>query len=635
MRFMTASTRWEPSLGAWPDRGGVRFRVWAPTATRVDVVLAGGDAQPLRKAGDGTFSAVLQQVRPGDRYRYRLDGGDAYPDPASRFQPDGVHGPSAVVHPGDFPWSDAHWAGVALERLTIYELHIGTFTSAGTFTAAAERLPALRELGVSAIELMPVADFPGERNWGYDGVSLFAPARCYGTPEDLRGFVDRAHGLGLGVYLDVVYNHLGPDGACLSRFSPYYFSPQHQTPWGAGVNLDGEHSAMVRGFFIENALHWIHEYHLDGLRLDATHTLTDDGPRHILAELVESVRASRQRPIAIFAEDHRNLSRMLLPSQEGGWGLDGVWVDDFHHQVRRCLTGDREGYFRDYTESLADLASTIRRGWLYCGQYSEHFKANRGSDPDDIPLRKFILSLQNHDQIGNRALGHRLNHDIDLPTYRAATVLLLCGPETPLLFMGQESAASSPFLYFSDHAPELGKRITEGRRAEFRHFSAFSDPDARGHIPDPQARSTFTASKLVWSERDTEPHRSILRLYQQLLRLRRCEPSLAGAARDRVEVVAVNDAALLLLRQPPPAEPAASAILALIQLRGHGRLNAHHSRMLGRLHAGTARSWAPILSTEDPDFCSDPAPLLIDVAQPAPVVEFQRPGAVLLRAVTG
>ncbi len=381
----------ELTLGARPGAGGVHFRVWAPDTRAVDLLLEPRGQEPwvvsMEKNADGTFTAFVPGLSAGAgaRYRYRLDGQGPYSDPASRFQPDGVHGPSEVVDPAGFAWSDHQWPGVAAADLVTYELHVGTFSPEGTFEGVTRRLTELADLGVTAIELMPVADFPGERNWGYDGVDLFAPARCYGTPEDLRRLVDAAHRLGMAVLLDVVYNHLGPDGNYLAQFSADYFSSVHRTPWGPAVNLDGPRSEFVRAFFIENAIHWLREYHLDGLRLDATHRLFDDSPVHFLAELTAVVRdAVRDRTIHLIAEDMRNLATMVRPAAEGGWGLDGIWSDDFHHELRRYLAGDSEGAFRDFRGILADLVQTINRGWLFCGAYSIHRGCLRGSDPSGL-----------------------------------------------------------------------------------------------------------------------------------------------------------------------------------------------------------------------------------------------------------
>jgi maltooligosyltrehalose trehalohydrolase len=623
------STGWRPSLGAWPESGGTRFRVWAPEAGAVEVVVerarGGPLARPLERSPDGTWGGVVGGVRVGDRYRYRVDGTGPFPDPASRYQPEGVHGPSEVVDPGRFAWSDAGWRGLAPEEAVLYELHVGTFSPEGTFAGVTQRLPLLKDLGVTAVELMPVADFAGHRSWGYDGVDLFAPARCYGPPDDLRRLVDEAHRLGLAVVLDVVYNHFGPAGNYTGAFSRHYLSRRHQNPWGDCVNLDGEGSEMVRGFFIENALHWVHEYHIDGLRLDATHALIDDGPRHFLAELAARVRASAlPRRLLLYAEDHRNLDRMLRPEWAGGWDLDGVWADDFHHQVRRHLAGDNEGYYRDYTGSMADLAETINQGWFYSGQHSIHLDEPRGTDPVGIEPRRFVICLQNHDQVGNRACGERLHHQIDFAAYRAACAVLLCAPQTPLLFMGQEWATAAPFLYFTDHEEDLGRLVTEGRRREFRHFLAFVDPGARERIPDPQALATFEASRPDWAERGREPHASVLRLHRALLALRRAEPALRSGRREDYEAAPLDDDTLLLLRNGPGGD----GLLVAARLRGAGTVDLGRSPDL--LPSDTSR-WDVILTTEDPPFAPDPAAPRVDRDGPAPVGRFARPSAVVLR----
>jgi maltooligosyltrehalose trehalohydrolase len=569
---------------------------------------------------DGTFGALVADAKAGDRYRYEIDGGSTFPDPASRFQPEGVHGPSEIVDPRRFPWTDGGWTGVPRNDLVLYELHVGTFTPEGTFAAAARRLPYLARLGVTAVELMPVADFPGARNWGYDGVDLFAPARCYGTPDDLRRFMNAAHASDLAVVLDVVYNHLGPEGNYLSVFSPYYFSDTHANPWGQGFNFDGPNSSMVRQFFIENALHWVHEYHVDGLRLDATHAIIDNDPRPFVAQLAARVKESSARPVYIIAEDHRNLARMIRPEGEGGWGLDGVWADDFHHKVRVALAGDNEGYYRDYTGSMSNLAKTLNQGWHFTGQYSTYLQEPRGTDPTGLPPRRFVFCIQNHDQIGNRALGERLHHQIDLAAYRAASVLLLCAPATPLLFMGQEWAATTPFLYFTDHPEALGKLVTEGRRNEFRHFSAFSDAAARGRIPDPQDEATFRASRLDWCELAHEPHASTLRLYARLLALRRHE---AAVRCERFAAYALSESTLLL-RQDAEEGP---SLLAIIQMNGSSEIRlADHQSLWG-----LDRSLCKLLfTTEDRPFAPDQQPPVIEFLAGELKVGFARPSAVLL-----
>lgn len=629
---MTPTTRWQPSLGAVVSPRGTTFRVWAPMCREVTLALDGHGpargARHLRRQPDGTFEATFADVAAGDRYRYVLDGAGPFPDPASRYQPDGVHGPSMVVNPSVFQWSDRSWAGITMDALVVYELHVGTFTGEGTFAGVEARLADLSTLGVTAIELMPLADFPGRHNWGYDGVAIFAPARCYGTPDELRRLVDAAHRVGLAVLIDVVYNHMGPDGAYLNAFSPFYFTDRHQSPWGAGVNLDGDHADGVRNFFIENALHWVHEYHADGLRLDATHAITDDSPRHFLAELSERVRhSSDDRRVLLIAEDHRNLRHMVAPVNEGGWGLDGVWADDFHHQIRRFVAGDTDGYYRDFRGTTVDIAATIRQGWFFTGQYSAYLKEPRGTDPTGVAAERCVVCLQNHDQVGNRALGERLHHQIDLPAYRAASTLLLTLPETPLLFMGQEWATSSPFLYFTDHLAELGRLVTDGRRREFGRFAAFADPVARGRIPDPQAASTFAASRLRWDERGRSPHDAVLRLYTALLALRHQEPALGAGSRGRTEVVAVDDSTIALRRQS-----GADAVLVLVRLAGSGTVDL--ARVAG-LGPWTGLSWVTLLHTEEARFAPGPAGLDVTTSTDAPVVRFDRPSAVILKATAG
>jgi maltooligosyltrehalose trehalohydrolase len=595
-------SEWKPALGAITGPDGTRFRLWAPTVDKVELVLE-DRAVPLSKDAQGYFSAEFPDVRAGTLYCYRVDGKGPFPDPVSRFQPRGVHDVSETVDPA-FPWTDGAWQGVPRNELVIYELHTGTFTPEGTFAAATEKLPFLTELGVTAVEIMPIADFPGGRNWGYDGVSLYAPARCYGKPADLRRLVDRAHALGLAVIIDVVYNHLGPDGNYTGVYSPFYLTRRHKTPWGDALNFDSDHAEHVREFFIQNALHWIHEYHADGLRLDAVHAIADDSPKHFLAELAERVRGSvKDRRVHVIAEDNRNLAALLKPPPDG-WGLDGVWADGFHHQIRVCLAGDRDGYYQDYTGSAADIAETMRKGWFYCGQFSAYAGEPRGTDPSGLSHDQFVICIQNHDQVGNRALGERLHHQIDPAAYRAAVVLLLTAPETPLLFMGQEWAASSPFLYFTDHNPELGRLVTEGRREEFKKFAAFADPATRQRIPDPQAAATFEASRLKWDEIEREPHAGVLRLYKALLSLRRREPALRGAA--PADVRSTENGALLVRR---------GDFLAVVRLRDGGPVS---------LPAG---NWKSVIDTEDTNHVSDPAP----AERTASSLIFRRPGAVVLK----
>ena len=628
----TSAATWHAHLGACvADTAAVRFEVWAPARPRVELLLHPATNHERRvqlaAQADGSFAATIDDARAGDRYAYLLDNDGPYPDPASRYQPEGVHGPSEIVDPSRFPWSDQGWQGLPLRDAILYELHVGTFTPAGSFAGVTDRLEYLRDLGVTVIELMPVADFPGERNWGYDGVSLFAPAHCYGTPDDLRRLVDTAHRLGLAVVLDVVYNHFGPDGAYANAFSPYYMSTTHRTPWGAAVNLDGEHASHVRSFFIENALHWLTEYHVDGLRLDATHGFVDDGPYHFVRELALAVRASvTNRTVLLMAEDERNLNTIVRPLDEGGWGLDAVWSDDFHHQIRRLSAGDRDGYYQDFSGSVTDLATTVRRGWFYTGQHSAYVGAPRGTDPTGIALNRMVFCIQNHDQVGNRPFGSRLHHRIDPPLFRAVTAVLLFAPETPLLFMGQEWAASSPFLYFTDHNAELGRLVTEGRRREFSRFAAFADEKTRARIPDPQAEATYAASRLLWDEIDAADHAAVRRLYQALLTLRRREPALRSP--EGAAVVALGEHGLAITRTSGAGE----AHLLLACLGAPATVDARQS-----VAPDSAGLWEVVLTTEDDAFVamsehdpSDTTPPSIDGHG---LATFHRPGAVILRRV--
>ncbi len=536
-------------LGALPQAGDVLFRLWAPRHEHVDLLLeddSGDEAAqelPMEAAGHGYFERFVEGARAGARYRYRPAGegapSDPLPDPASRCQPEGVHGPSQVVDPAQYTWQSGTWTGRPQRELVFYELHVGAFTPEGTFDAARRKLRTLKELGITAVELMPVAAFPGERNWGYDPAAFFAPARAYGAPDDLRALVDAAHREGLAVFLDVIYNHFGPDGAYGAVFAPF-FTEKHHTPWGDAINLDDEGSAGVRHFFIQNALMWLEEYRIDGLRLDATFALYDDSETHFLAELSEAVDALSEESgfrRYLVAEDHRNLARVYRPRAEGGYGLDAGWIDDFHHQMRNLTAGDTAGYFSDFAGTTApDLARTLREGWFFSGQHSDYFGHARGTDPTLLSLDQFVFYIQNHDQIGNRPQGDRLTDDIGLPLYRAASALLLLAPQLPLVFMGQEWAAASPFQYFTDHNDELGRLVREGRRKEFEDFEGFA-----ADVPDPQSPETFQRSKLDWAEREQAPHAGMLRLYRELLHVR---PELG----DDFAVEARGERALTLRR---------------------------------------------------------------------------------------
>jgi maltooligosyltrehalose trehalohydrolase len=524
-----------PYLGATLEDSGVRFRVVSPTAAQMEVVLEDGSAHPMQKTDEATFEVLVPNVQPGTRYRIHKDG-TPMPDPASRFQPEGVHGPSEVIDPQAYNWNDAAWQGVPHKDLVFYELHVGTFTPEGSYRAAQEKLPYLKDLGITAVELMPLAAFPGERNWGYDPAAQYAPAHPYGHPDELRALVDAAHRISLAVYLDVVYNHFGPDGAYVVGINPEVFTPHHHTPWGQAINLDDVGSERVRQFFLENAVHWLGEYHFDGFRLDATFALIDDSPKHFLKELAEVVAAVPGWKRLLIAEDPRNLRDLALPQAEGGYSLHSIWADDFHHQLRVNLAGDRHSYYQDFSGTPADIAKTLEQGWFYTGQRSENQGEARGTPTDGLSPENFVICIQNHDQVGNRPRGNRLSDEIPPSAYRAASALLLFAPQLPLLFQGQEWATKVPFIYFTDHNPELGKLVSEGRKEEFRDF-----PDFQGDVPDPQDPESFEKSKLDWDEQNSPEHAGVLRLYRDLLKLR---PRLSG----EIETVTVADTGLVLRR---------------------------------------------------------------------------------------
>lgn len=534
-------------VGALVHETGVTYRIWAPG--RRTVVAMIGASQPrtlsLSPEVDGYWSANDARGRAGDRYHWVLDNGHPIPDPASRSQPDGVHGGSACVDPRTYCWKASEWKRPAWSGQVTYELHVGTFTDAGTFLAAIEKLDHVRDLGAEAIELMPIGDFPGSRNWGYDGVALYAPARCYGTPDDLRALVDAAHLRGLAVILDVVYNHLGPVGSYLSEVSPHYFHPTERTPWGAALNLDGEGSAGVRSFLLGNAQYWLDEYRFDGLRVDATHAIVDHSPRHFLAELAEVVH---ERGAFLIAEDERNSLEILQNVHGTGARFDAAWSDDFHHQLRVALTGNRESYFASYPGSLAALADTLTQGWFYRGQPYPFWKGKlRGAPCAHLSPSAFVFCIENHDQIGNRAAGERLEDLVTPAQYRAAALLLCLSPYAPMLFMGQEWASAAPYLFFTDHAGELGKQVSAGRKKEFEQSGLNAGVT---DVPDPQDESTFLRSKLDWARATQEKGAATLEIFRAALRERHRHLSPATRARTcwNVDV----DKQMLVLRYRCP-----------------------------------------------------------------------------------
>lgn len=498
--------------------GGAHFRVWAPRRARVEVVLEGdaGSSFELEREDGGYFSALVERAGAGALYRFRLDGEEyLYPDPASRFQPRGPHGPSRVVDPASFRWSDEGWKGASLKGQVIYELHLGAFTREGTFAAAARELKELASLGVTCVELMPVAEFPGRFGWGYDGVCLYAPAHLYGEPGDLRGFVNEAHRVGVAVILDVVYNHLGPDGNYLAQFSEDYFTERHRTEWGDGINFDGERSAYVREFFLSNARHWVEEYHFDGLRLDATQSIKDYSDAHFLAALTREVRdAARGRETIVVGENEPQERRMVLD-----FGLDGLWNDDFHHTALVALTGRSEAYYSDYKGTPQEFVSALKYGFLYQGQRYKWQRHRRGTPTFGLPPETFISFIENHDQVANSARGLRVSRLTSPALLRALTTLLLLAPSTPMLFMGQEFASSAPFLYFADHETELASKVRQGRAEFLAQFRSVSAAETREHLQDPGDAETFERCKLDFRERET--HGEVYELHRDLLRLRR------------------------------------------------------------------------------------------------------------------
>lgn len=531
--------------------GGTHFRVWAKRCQQVAVRVVDEhnnvlDRIVLEPEEGGYFSGSAAGVSAGDLYWMELDGGSpGFADPASRYQPKGPLGPSQVVDPRDFAWTDSGWTGARLVNQVMYEMHIGTFTRDGKWQAAAEQLPELADLGITMLELMPVADFPGRFGWGYDGVNLFAPTRLYGDPDAFRSFVDRAHALGIAVILDVVYNHLGPDGNHLSEFAEDYFSKGKPTDWGSAINFDGQNCGPVREFFLANVTYWIDEFHLDGLRLDATQDIQDRSPDHILAAISRAAReAAAGRSIVLVAENEPQESKLARPSARGGYGLDGMWNDDFHHSATVLLSGRNEAYYSDYRGRPQEFISAIKRGFLYQGQWYSWQNKLRGRPSMDLEPASFIHFIQNHDQIANTAQGQRAHTWTSPGRFRAMTALLLLGPQTPMLFQGQEFAASSPFFYFADHKPELATLVEAGRKEFMKQFPSIARPEVQARLPDPGDPQTFVRSKLDTAERQT--HAEAYAVYRDLLRLRREDPVFGNPRAGGVDGAVLGDGAFVL-----------------------------------------------------------------------------------------
>jgi maltooligosyltrehalose trehalohydrolase len=527
------------------------FRVWAPDGDRVELVLgARSGPMPMERDAGGWWAISVDEAGPGSDYTFKINGGIPRADPRSAYQPQGVSGPSRLVDHAAFAWSDSGWRGGPLAGSVLYELHVGTFSAEGTFDGAIGHLGHVAALGADAIELMPVAEFSGDRGWGYDGVNLFAPHHAYGGPDGLKRLVDAAHDHGLGVVMDVVYNHLGPAGNYLPEFGPY-FSARHQTNWGPAVNFDGPGSDEVRRFVIDNALGWLRDYHCDGLRLDAVHAIADDSATHILEALateVAALEAHLGRRLFLIAESDLNDPRFVRGRDAGGYGLDAAWADEWHHALHATLTGERDGYYEDFGP-LPLLAKALRQAWVYDGIYSPHRGRVHGRPVTGLTGGQFVVAAQNHDQIGNRAAGERSGALMSDGRLRVAAALLLTSPFVPLLFQGEEWGATTPFQYFTGHPdPELGRKVSEGRRAEFAGFGW--DP---GRVPDPQDPATFARSRLRWSEIDSERNASLLAWYRRLIELRRGVPALTDPRLDRTRTECDPAAGWLVVRRGPVA----------------------------------------------------------------------------------
>ena len=583
-------------IGAEVGRDGVHFRVWAPARKSVDVVLEGRSSvvASLAREPSGYFSGLVAEAAAGSRYKLRLDGGDAFPDPASRFQPEGPHSASEVIDPGEFHWTDQSWQGVRLHGQVIYEIHVGTFTVEGTWAAALQQLPALAETGITVLEAMPVAEFPGKFGWGYDGVDLFAPTRLYGRPDDFRQFVNSAHALGMGVILDVVYNHLGPDGNYLPKFSPLYFSKTIHTDWGPAINYDSEGSEGAREFYIANAGYWIDEFHLDGLRLDATQDIHDQSDDHILAAIVREVRRKASpRSAIVVGENEPQEVKLIQAPEDGGYGLDALWNDDFHHSAMVALTGKNEAYYTDYLGKPQEFISACKYGYLYQGQYYEWQKKRRGTPRLHMRPATSINFIQNHDQVANSARGLRCHALTDPGRLRAMTALLLLLPGTPMLFQGQEFGASNPFLFFADHQKELAAQVHAGRIEFLSQFRSIATPKMPGCITNPADPSTFTRCKIDHGER--ESHQQIYALHKDLLLLRRTEPVFRAQQRGKTDGAVLGPEAFVLRFFGTDDDDR----LLLVNLGTDLRLRPAPEPLLA---PPQNQAWAILWSSEDPKY---------------------------------
>ncbi|RAU82697.1 malto-oligosyltrehalose trehalohydrolase [Pontibacter arcticus] len=525
-----------------PEKG-VTFTVWAPEAEKVEVLLSKPEKKTitLQREAFGYWTGLAEDAKPGAKYKYKLNDDKERPDPASQFQPDDVHEASEVVDHTSFSWTDENWQAPPLEQLIIYELHVGTFSEEGTFEGVINKLPELKDLGITAIELMPIAQFPGSRNWGYDGVYPFAAQSTYGGPEGLKKLVDACHAQGISVVLDVVYNHFGPEGNYLNDFGPY-FTEQYNTPWGAALNFDQAHSDHVRNFFFQNALMWLRDYHIDALRLDAVHAIYDMGAKHFLQELQEQViQLTEQtgKPYLLIAESDQSDIRLLNSPDKGGYGLDAQWFDDYHHAIHTLITGEQEGYYEDFGKP-AHLKKALEQTFVYNGLYSEHRKKTVGTDATANPAQQFVVCSQNHDQVGNRMLGDRLTQLVSFDMLKVVAGLVILSPYVPMLFMGEEYGEENPFLYFISHSDkDLVKAVQKGRREEFKAFTW------QGEVPDPQSEDTFNKSKLQHSYTQNEKQNQLREFYKALIQLRKTHPALAKPSKEKM-VVQLDEENLVL-----------------------------------------------------------------------------------------
>ncbi|HZU28793.1 MAG TPA: malto-oligosyltrehalose trehalohydrolase [Bryobacteraceae bacterium] len=585
--------------------GGVHFRVWAPDHSSVEVEFSDSELQRFRLTREdrGYWSGVVAQARAGMRYKYRLDGKDSYPDPASRFQPEGPHRPSQIVDPSAFEWCDAGWEGLSIRGQLIYELHVGTFTREGTWTAAEAHLPELAETGVTVIEVMPVNEFPGRFGWGYDGVHPFAPTRLYGAPDDFRRFIDRAHALRMAVILDVVYNHLGPDGNYLPCFSPYYFTDEYETDWGEAINFHGKNSGPVREFFTANAGYWISEFHLDGLRLDATQNIYDEPDHHILADITREVRkAAGARKTILVGENEPQETRLIAPLAEGGYGLDALWNDDFHHSAMVQLTGRNEAYYTDYLGAPQEFISAAKYGYLYQGQWYAWQKQRRGTPCFGLRPEAFVTFIQNHDQVANSARGDRCGELTSFGKLKAMTALMLLMPGTPMLFQGQEWGSCTPFLYFADAPANIAELVRNGRREFLHQFNSAATAEMAACLPDPVSEQTFERCKLDHTERERPRNRAMLNLHHDLIALRRRDPAFEVVRQGQVDgaVLASDTFVLRWFGEPPDGD----RLLVVNFGRDH-----HYSPAPEPLLAPPpGMEWNVLWSTEDPRYagCGTP-----------------------------